>query len=83
MLHFEGMFVVETQGYSGGVTLIWKNKEHISLKSFNKNHIDVWVQTKKGHMYRLTGIYGEPDRSKWKEIWTLIQNLAGGNTLPW
>lgn len=50
---------------------------------FNKNHIDVNVSTKQGQNYRLTGIYGETDRSKRKETWDLVRNLGGSNSLPW
>lgn len=65
------------------MTLLWRNKEEVLFSSFNKNHIDVQVSTKEGHRYRLTGIYGEPDRSKRKETWDLIRILTSNNTLPW
>lgn len=58
------MISVDASGHSGGLALLWRNKDEISLSAFNKNHIDVSVSTKKGLKYRLTGIYGEPDRSK-------------------
>lgn len=34
-------------------------------------------------MFRLTGIYGEPDMRKRKETWELIRLLATGNSLTW
>lgn len=60
-LDFEGMIHVEANGCSGGVALLWHNKDEVSLSSFNKNHIDVIVTTKEGSKYRLIGVYGEPD----------------------
>ena len=82
-LGFEGMITVEARGHSGGIALLWRHKDEVSLSSFNKNHIDVIVSTKEGIKYRLTGVYGEPDRSKREETWSLIRNLASDNTLPW
>lgn len=55
----------------------------VTLSSFSKNHIDVIVTPQAGTTYRLTGIYGEPDRSKRKETWSLIRNLASQTSLPW
>lgn len=83
MLNFEGMVAVDSQDHSGRVALLWRNKNEVSLKSFNKNHVDVNVSTTQGQHYHLTGVYGEPDRSKRKETWDLIRNLAGNNSLLW
>lgn len=52
-LGFEGMFVVETQGYSGGLALLWRQNDEVTLSTYNKNHIDVKVTTKEGHNFRL------------------------------
>lgn len=67
MLRFDGMVVVESQGHGGGVAMLWRNKNDVTLNSLNKNHIDVNVSTREGRNYRLTGVYGEPDRSKRQE----------------
>lgn len=80
---FEGNVVVETRGHSGGIALLWRYKDDVVLKSYSKNHIDVVVEKQGGNKYRLTGIYGEPDRSKRKETWELIRILASSLTLPW
>ncbi|XP_074342035.1 uncharacterized protein LOC141679431 [Apium graveolens] len=77
------MVTVESYGQSGGVALLWRNKDEVVLKSLNKNHIDVVIKSKGGLEYRLTGIYGEPDMSKRKETWDLIRRLSAVNSLPW
>ncbi|XP_074337471.1 uncharacterized protein LOC141674665 [Apium graveolens] len=77
------MVTVEATGHSGGVALLWRNKDDVVLKSLNKNHIDAVIKLQGGLEYRLTGIYGEPDRSKRKETWDLIRKLSSVNTLPW
>lgn len=55
----------------------------VELLSYSKNHIDVIITPRDGIKYRLTGMYGEPDRSKREETWSLIRNLASQHSLPW
>lgn len=33
--------------------------------------------------WRLTGIYGEPDRSQRRKTWDLLRNLSRDSNLPW
>lgn len=82
-LNFEGMLVVEVSGHSGSLALLWRLKDMVTLCSYSKNHIDVDVVTKEGFKYRLTGIYGEPDRSKREETWNLIRHLHNNSNIPW
>ncbi|XP_074377891.1 uncharacterized protein LOC141719411 [Apium graveolens] len=82
-VNFEGKMVVETQGHSGGIALLWRFQNEVTLRTFNKNHIDVFVKNKDGDEFRLTGVYGEPDRQKRKETWDMIRMLSSINTDPW
>ncbi|XP_074352956.1 uncharacterized protein LOC141692116 [Apium graveolens] len=77
------MVTVETQGHSGGIAMLWRYKEEAILNSFSKNHIDMRIKNKSGNEYRLTGVYGEPDRSKRQETWSMMRTLAMNNSLPW
>lgn len=61
MLGFEGAIVVASQGHSGGLAFLWRNKEEVTVLLLIKNHIDVLIDMKGVQKYRLTGIYGEPD----------------------
>lgn len=63
--------------------MLWRYKDEIFLCSYSKNHIDVTVRDHESNIWRLTGLYGEPDRSKIMEIWQLIRTLASNNLLPW
>lgn len=80
---FGGSTVVETQGHSGGIALLWRDQNEVTLQTYNKNHIDVKVRNKDGVEFRVTGLYGEPDRRKKDETWSLIRMLSSYNTLPW
>lgn len=63
--------------------MLWRYKEEVTLSSFNKNHVDVTVKNKYGDIFRLTGVYGEPDRRKRHETWHLLRTLSTGNSMPW
>lgn len=82
-LGFEGAFSVDVQGRSGGIALLWRYKEEVQLLSYSKNHIDVKLDIRDWNTFRLTGIYGEPDRSRRKETRNLIRNLKGNSSIPW
>lgn len=77
------MIVIETQGHSGGIALLWRYKEEVELSSYRKNHIDVVISTKVGKKFGLSGTYGEPNRSKREETRNLIRTLVVNNTLHW
>ncbi|XP_074346885.1 uncharacterized protein LOC141685694 [Apium graveolens] len=55
----------------------------VTLRSYSKNHIDVDITTRESIKYRLTGIYGEPDRSKIEETWNLIKHMYNNSNSPW
>ncbi|XP_074351584.1 uncharacterized protein LOC141690709 [Apium graveolens] len=80
---FQGMLTVEAQGRSGGITLLWKDQIHVSLLSMPNNHIDVVISIPDMQIKRLTGFYGEPNRSQRRRTWELLRNLSRENNLPW
>lgn len=57
-LGYQGLFVVEPVGRSGGLALLWKEKDQVELLDFSQNHIDVNIVTEQGVSWRLTGLYG-------------------------
>ncbi|XP_074342398.1 uncharacterized protein LOC141679917 [Apium graveolens] len=83
MVGFEGAYTVDAQGHSGGLVLFWRNKDEVTVQSHSKNHIDVIVEVHGKFKYRLTGFYGEPDRTKRNETWDLIRRLHTQSVLPW
>lgn len=83
ILGFEGAVTVESQGHSGGLALIWRNKEEVNLRSFSKHYIDVEVSVQGWDKFRLTGLYGEPNRANRRYTWDLIRYLYQNSQLPW
>lgn len=62
-LGFEGMIVVEAKGRSGGLAMLWRKTDQITLQSLSKYHVDVVVSIEGKQSWRLTGFYGEPNRN--------------------
>lgn len=67
-IEYEGMFVVEPLGKSGGLVLFWKVKDQAKLRSFSRKHIDVETQVEDMGYWRLTVLYGEPDRTQTENL---------------
>lgn len=80
---FHGLIVVEAQGRSGGLALLWKDQVQAQLLSMSNNHIDVSISANNMMPWRLTGFYDEPDRSKRRSTWELLWNLSRASNLPW
>ncbi|KAM6584602.1 hypothetical protein CsatB_011604 [Cannabis sativa] len=83
MLKFEGVFGVEAQGSSGGLALLWKNKDDGRVLGYSNSHIDFLVESSEKGAWKLTGFYGEPERNNRHRSWTLLRTLATDSTLPW
>ena len=82
-LGFEGMISVDSEGRSGGLALLWRHQDEVTLSSYSQNHIDVMVHIRNNVEYRLTGVYGEPNRARRSTTWNLLKNLASSNSLSW
>ncbi|XP_074352927.1 uncharacterized protein LOC141692083 [Apium graveolens] len=63
--------------------MLWRNKDEITVQSYSTNHIDVLLTIQGWHPFRLTGLYGEPNRSKRRSTWNLIRHLHSQFQNPW
>ena len=66
---------------NGGLALFWDSKWDVKLRTLSKSHIDVIVIEKDGVSWRLTGIYGHPEKLKRIETWNLMRLLHQQVTL--
>uniref|UniRef100_A0A803Q9L8 Reverse transcriptase domain-containing protein n=1 Tax=Cannabis sativa TaxID=3483 RepID=A0A803Q9L8_CANSA len=80
---FDGAFIVEAQGHSGGLALLWQSSDEVRIIGYSNNHIDCIISKDTYPDYRLTGIYGEPNRSLRRNTWQLIRTLHEDNRTPW
>ncbi|OMO58663.1 reverse transcriptase [Corchorus capsularis] len=65
----------------GGLALLWKKEECISLLSYSFWHIDVSIGT--SDKWRFTGFYGRLETSRRHESWDLLRSLNLQFSLPW
>lgn len=82
-LGFEGMLGVNSQGWSEGLALFWKEEEQGKVLTYSQNHIDIETKVNGMEPWRLTGIYKEPNRTNRRKTWELLRNLARDSNLPW
>ncbi|KAK1404914.1 hypothetical protein POM88_004519 [Heracleum sosnowskyi] len=65
------------------MAFLWRTKDQVLLYSISKNHIDVEISVDDKAEWRLTGLYGEPDRQQRRNTWDLLRTLARDSNLPW
>ncbi|XP_062086997.1 uncharacterized protein LOC133793717 [Humulus lupulus] len=63
--------------------MLWRKAEKGRLMSYSFNHIDIALKLENHPEFRLTGFYGEPQRSLRHNSWRKIKQLAGASELPW
>ncbi|XP_060974183.1 uncharacterized protein LOC133039333 [Cannabis sativa] len=82
-LGFEGAYSVDANGHKGGLALLWKYSDGVRFLGFSHSHIDIEISTPNLPTWRLTGLYGEPNRSLRFKTWQLITSLHCESQLPW
>jgi hypothetical protein len=82
-LGFHNAFGVSSQGFNGGLVLVWHDDLSIVIKTYSKSHVDVWITEVDGKLWHFTGFYGEPRRAQRKESWQLLCFLHNENDIPW
>uniref|UniRef100_A0A803NPT3 Zinc knuckle CX2CX4HX4C domain-containing protein n=1 Tax=Cannabis sativa TaxID=3483 RepID=A0A803NPT3_CANSA len=73
---YEGLFVVEARGHSGGLAMLWKDSEEEEVINFSEKHINILTQVPGMPRWRLVEIYGEANRGYRANTWTHIRSLA-------
>jgi hypothetical protein len=71
-LGFHNAFGVSSQGFSGGLVLMWQDELLIVIKTYSKSHVDVWITEADGKLWCFTSFNGEPKRAQRKESWQLL-----------
>lgn len=79
---YEGSFVVEARGHSGGISIIWRKQDEGKVLSYSINHIDMIFNLEGHPEFHMTGLYGEPDRNFRATTWRLIRQLNEASNLP-
>ncbi|XP_059455195.1 uncharacterized protein LOC132185439 [Corylus avellana] len=83
-LGYEGLFVVEPVGRSGGLALLWREAHELEIQNYSRRHINAIVKlADEDFQWKLTGFYGHPDSTKRGESWSLLSHLRGFSPVPW
>ncbi|XP_075473358.1 uncharacterized protein LOC142504367 [Primulina tabacum] len=85
VLGFSGLFVVNCEGRSGGLILLWKEPLNVTVLSYSSGHIDSIVRHGEKR-WRFTGFYGHPEANNRHISWTLLRRLSCMHELsrfPW
>ncbi|XP_074346816.1 uncharacterized protein LOC141685620 [Apium graveolens] len=80
---FEHCWSVDSQGRSGGLALMWDKSIHCEVVEADSNFIDVNILNNNVSIWRLTGFYGYPERTRRRDSWELLRCLAVKSSLPW
>ena len=75
--------MVECDGRSGGLALLCKKEDTVSVLGSSSNFINVQVIIEQLGTWRFTGFYGHPDRNRRRETWAMLRQLLVSSTLPW
>ncbi len=76
-LGYDGIFVVDSHGKSGGLALMWKSDILITIQNYSRWHIHAMIQldsTAKEWIF--TGFYAHPEVAKRPGSWSLLRHLA-------
>jgi len=58
-LGYEGLFVVDPIGRSGGLALLWRQNRDLEIFNYSKSHIHAVIKDADGHpFWQFTGFYG-------------------------
>lgn len=82
-LGYDGLFIVDRVGRSGGLVLLWKASSNVNLLQFTTNFINAEVEVPDLGKWRLTGYYGYPESSWHRKSWDLLRLLTSSSLLPW
>ncbi|PON90227.1 hypothetical protein TorRG33x02_138770 [Trema orientale] len=67
---------------SGGLLLLWNDDIDVSIASYSKGHIDVWIVESNWHS-RFLGFYGNPKAERRNASSELLRRMCSMGGGPW
>lgn len=80
-LGYEGLFVVDKVGRSGGLAFFWKSKYKVNLLKYGRNFINIAIEELGLGKWRATSFYGFPESYRRRDLWNLLRSLASFSKL--
>ena len=75
--------MVECDGHSGGLALLCKKEDTVSVLGSSSNFINVQVTIEQLGTWQFTGFYGHPGQNRRRESWAMLRQLVVSSALPW
>lgn len=69
----ENCFVIYCIGWTGGLSLLWRDDWEVSILNFLNGHIDAWVKSIEGMEWRFMGFYRNPTTLERRFPWEFSQ----------
>lgn len=84
-LKYDNCLVVEADGISGGLALLWNGGLSVEVVGYSNHYIDAHITSDDDRLlkWRFTGFYGCPKCNRRRESWNLLRYLSSLNNLPW
>jgi exonuclease III len=83
VLGYDCSFVVDRDGRSGGLAVLWKSTFNCNIINFSSNFINLHVHDTVRGDWRLTSFWGYSDSARRRQSWNLLRDLASMSTDPW
>ncbi|MCI16770.1 hypothetical protein A2U01_0037914, partial [Trifolium medium] len=81
---FKFHLLVEAQGFSGGIWLMWNRLDiKVNLITTDFHFLHVQVQEKNVDPWLLTVVYASPREQERGETWNKLRQLAANINEPW
>ncbi|PPD73001.1 hypothetical protein GOBAR_DD30103 [Gossypium barbadense] len=75
--------VVNSDGRSGGLALMWKDELDVTIKSYSKHHIDSIVKLGCTKTIRVMGYYGHANPSERNSSWNMLRSVGAAVKEEW
>ncbi|CAN0884567.1 hypothetical protein LINGRAHAP2_LOCUS14879 [Linum grandiflorum] len=82
-IKFEVYIAVPARGRSGGLCMLWREKDVVQITHFQNYFINANSRGALDDTFRVTGFYGSPERERRKESWDLLRRLNQVTYGPW
>ncbi|TYG40891.1 hypothetical protein ES288_D12G130400v1 [Gossypium darwinii] len=74
---------VNSEGRSGGLTLMWRDGMNVSIQNFSKHHIDSKVRLDDNKTIRVTGFYGHANPNFRRSSWDILRRVGESVREEW
>ncbi|PPS08710.1 hypothetical protein GOBAR_AA11934 [Gossypium barbadense] len=74
---------VNSEGRSGGLALMWKERTNFSIQSYSKHHIDSVVKVENNKNMCVTGFYGHANPNLRNSSWDILRRVGDSVREDW